>query len=61
MDRVNSVQELIERTQGGAGPRRSRLTEEGKKLLTLYDGCAAALRERAEELYEAYQHSRKTG
>ncbi len=46
--------ELIERTQGGAGPRRSRLTEEGKKLLTLYDGCAAALRERAEELYEAY-------
>lgn len=46
--------ELIERTQGGAGPRRSRLTEEGEKLLSLYDGCAAALRERAEELYAQY-------
>ncbi len=45
---------LIERNQGGAGKRRSRLTADGKKLLELYESYSAALREDAGRLYEEY-------
>ena len=45
---------LIERSQGGAGKRRSRLTEDGKKLLSLYEAYAEALKEDAGRLYEEY-------
>ena len=45
---------LIERNQGGAGKRRSRLTADGKKLLSLYDSYCAAVRENAGRLYETY-------
>ncbi len=45
---------LIERNQGGAGKRRSHLTADGKKLLSLYEEYSAALREDANRLYEEY-------
>ena len=45
---------LIERNQGGAGKRRSRLTADGKKLLSLYDSYCTAVREDAGRLYETY-------
>ena len=45
---------LIERSQGGAGKRRSRLTADGKELLSLYENYAAAVREEADRLFETY-------
>lgn len=45
---------LIERNQGGAGSRRSRLTADGKKLLALYESYSAAVRDDAGRLYEEY-------
>ncbi|MCR5795014.1 MAG: NTP transferase domain-containing protein [Solobacterium sp.] len=45
---------LIERNQGGAGKRRSHLTADGKKLLTLYEEYSAALRDDARRLYDEY-------
>ena len=43
---------LIERSQGGAGNRRSRLTANGKKLLSLYESYAESVRREAERLFE---------
>ena len=45
---------LILRSQGGAGSRRSRLTEEGRRFLSLYEDYAAAVRAGAEELFASY-------
>ena len=45
---------LIQRRQGGAGGGKSRLTEDGKRLLGQYDAYLAALREEAARLYDAY-------
>lgn len=45
---------LIERTQGGAGGSRSRLTDKGKELLGRYDGFEKELRGAAEELFGKY-------
>lgn len=45
---------LIERSQGGAGKRRSHLTADGKRLLALYENYADAVREEAGRLYEEY-------
>ena len=48
---------LIERSQGGAAERRSRLTADGKKLISLYESYAAAVRGEADRLYEEYFRS----
>ena len=45
---------LIARSQGGAGGGKSRLTEDGLRLLTQYEAFAAALRENAGELFDQY-------
>ena len=45
---------LVQRSQGGAGGGRSRLTEAGQELLRRYDEYAAAVRKNAEELFESY-------
>lgn len=45
---------LIERSQGGSGGGGSRLTREGKRLLTAYGDYSAKLRDRAAELFEEY-------
>ena len=45
---------LIERNQGGAGKRRSRLTSEGKRLLSLFEDYTAAVHQEAGRLYEEY-------
>lgn len=45
---------LIERNQGGAGKRRSHLTVDGKRLLSLYESYSAAVRDDANRLYEEY-------
>jgi len=45
---------LIERSQGGAGGSRSRLTDEGKELLRRYDGFERELRGSADELFDKY-------
>ncbi len=45
---------LIERSQGGAGGSTSVLTSEGKLLLERYNAYEQKLKDRAEELYEAY-------
>ena len=42
---------LVERSQGGAGGGKSRLTDRGKELLDRYEGYAAAVKEAAESLY----------
>ena len=45
---------LIRRSQGGAGGGKSRLTEDGERLLGRYEAYTAALRESAGELFESY-------
>ena len=45
---------LIERSQGGAGGGRSRLTAEGRELLRLFSALEADLRRSAEALFEKY-------
>lgn len=45
---------LIERNQGGSGGGGSRLTREGKRLLTAYGDYSAKLRDRAAELFDEY-------
>ncbi len=45
---------LVERSQGGAGGGKSRLTPEGKRLLQRYTEFAAAVRENAAALYAQY-------
>lgn len=45
---------LIERNQGGTGGGGSRLTREGKRLLTAYGDYSAKLRDRAAELFDEY-------
>ena len=42
---------LVERSQGGAGGGKSRLTERGSRLLSRYEAYASAVRTAAEELY----------
>ena len=44
---------LVERSQGGAGGGKSRLTERGKALLSSYEAYASAVKDAAESLYEA--------
>ena len=44
---------LIERSQGGAGGGRSRLTEEGRQLIDAFQRYEAALRRTANELFES--------
>ncbi len=43
---------LVERSQGGAGGGKSRLTPRGSELLARYEVYAAAVRTAAEQLYE---------
>ena len=45
---------LVQRNQGGSGGGKSALTEAGRALLESYGAYAAALRERAEELFDEY-------
>ena len=45
---------LIERSQGGAGGSKSRLTEDGRLLLERYAAYSDALREQAGALFEQY-------
>ncbi len=45
---------LIERSQGGAGGGKSRLTEEGRALLRAYESYAAELRRTANELFDRF-------
>ena len=45
---------LIRRSQGGAGGGKSRLTEDGERLLGQYEAYVAALRESAAELFDSY-------
>ncbi len=45
---------LVQRSQGGSGGGKSSLTEAGRELLESYNAYAAALRERAEELFGTY-------
>ena len=45
---------LIRRSQGGAGGGKSRLTEDGERLLAQYEAYVAALRESAAELFDSY-------
>lgn len=45
---------LIERSQGGAGGGSSRLTAEGKRLLSAYEDYSAHLRDSAARLFEEY-------
>ena len=45
---------LIRRSQGGAGGGKSRLTEDGLRLLEQYESYATALRESAAQLYGDY-------
>ena len=45
---------LIQRSQGGAGGGKSRLTEDAKQLLTQYEAYSAALRGEAARLYDRY-------
>lgn len=45
---------IIARSQGGAGGSRSRLTEEGKKLLRQYDDYEKELRDKANVLFKKY-------
>lgn len=45
---------LIQRSQGGAGGGKSRLTEDGVRLLEQYESYAAALRESAAQLFGEY-------
>ncbi len=45
---------LIERIQGGAGGGNSRLTDDGRELLTKYDAYSAAVRDEAGRLYEEF-------
>ena len=45
---------LIRRSQGGAGGGKSRLTEDGERLLAQYEAYVAALRESAAELFDTY-------
>ena len=45
---------LIERSQGGAGGGKSRLTEDGKLFLNRYEAYAAALRDDAAGLFDRY-------
>ena len=45
---------LLERSQGGASGGESRLTERGKRLVSCYEGYAAALREQAKRLFDTY-------
>ena len=42
---------LIERSQGGSGGGSSRLTEEGKRLLSAYEAYSAKLRDCAAQLF----------
>ena len=48
---------LIERHQGGSRERRSRLTEEGKRLLELYRQFSAAVSDEANRLFGEYFES----
>ncbi len=43
---------LIERSQGGAGGGRSRLTEDGRRLIDAFERYEEALRHTANELFE---------
>ena len=45
---------LVERSQGGAGGGKSRLTPEGEQLLQRYGDYAAAVRAEAEALFDDY-------
>ncbi len=45
---------LILRSQGGVGGSMSVLSEDGKRLLTLFSGYQAELQQQAENLYEKY-------
>lgn len=45
---------LIVRSQGGAGGGKSRLTEDGRRLLAQYEAYAAALRDDAAALFDRY-------
>lgn len=45
---------LIARSQGGAGGGKSDLTDDGRKLLRLYDAYSAAVRDSANTLYAQY-------
>lgn len=45
---------LVERSQGGAGGGKSRLTPAGRKLLQRYGEYAAAVRAEAEALFDDY-------
>ena len=45
---------LIERSQGGAGGSTSMLTDKGKELLQCYYAYEKALKEKTNELYDAY-------
>ena len=45
---------LIQRSQGGAGGGKSRLTEDAKQLLAQYEAYSAALRGEAARLYDRY-------
>lgn len=47
-------QPLVRRSQGGSGGGRSTLTEEGHSLLGSYEAYAAALREKAEEIFDDF-------
>ena len=43
---------LVQRSQGGAGGGKSRLTEDGRRLLEAYEAYTTALHDCAAELYE---------
>jgi molybdate transport repressor ModE-like protein len=45
---------LIIRTQGGAGGSMSMLSDEGRKLLELFNAFQEELRQQADTLYEKY-------
>ncbi|MBR4549903.1 MAG: NTP transferase domain-containing protein [Oscillospiraceae bacterium] len=45
---------LIRRSQGGAGGGKSRLTEDGERLLRQYEAYVAALRENAAALFDSF-------
>ena len=45
---------LIERSQGGAGGSTSVLTDRGRELLERYQRYEQSLKDRANDLYEAY-------
>ena len=45
---------IVERTQGGSGGGRSRLSEKGKALLAAYNSYDARLKQEAVKLFDEY-------